>query len=47
LIIEEEQKTSAYLHKGLSENGFIVDVAARGEDGLHLARVVSILPSSF
>jgi two-component system copper resistance phosphate regulon response regulator CusR len=37
LIIEDERKTAAYLRKGLTENGFVVDVAARGEDGLHLA----------
>lgn len=27
-----------YLRKGLSESGFAVDVAERGDDGLHLAR---------
>lgn len=37
LIVEDEQKTSAYLNKGLSESGFIVDIANNGEDGLHLA----------
>jgi DNA-binding response OmpR family regulator len=36
LIVEDEKKTSAYLRKGLSENGFVVDVAAEGEDGLFL-----------
>jgi two-component system, OmpR family, copper resistance phosphate regulon response regulator CusR len=35
LIVEDEWKTAAYLRKGLSENGFIVDVADQGEDGLH------------
>ncbi|MGH7454477.1 MAG: heavy metal response regulator transcription factor [bacterium] len=34
LIVEDEKKTSAYLRKGLSENGFVVDVATEGEDGL-------------
>jgi two-component system copper resistance phosphate regulon response regulator CusR len=38
LIVEDEVKTASYLRKGLSENGFVVDVAAGGEDGLHLAR---------
>ena len=38
LIIEDERKAAAYLKKGLSENGFVVDVAANGETGLHLAR---------
>lgn len=37
LIVEDEIKTAAYLQKGLSESGFIVDHAANGEDGLHLA----------
>jgi two-component system copper resistance phosphate regulon response regulator CusR len=38
LVIEDERKTAAYLRKGLAENGFAVDAAARGEDGLRLAR---------
>jgi two-component system copper resistance phosphate regulon response regulator CusR len=37
LIVEDERKTAAYLRKGLSENGFVVDVAGEGEEGLHLA----------
>jgi len=37
LIIEDERKTAAYLQKGLSENGFVVDTAENGEDGLFLA----------
>ena len=37
LVVEDEQKTAAYLKKGLSENGFVVDVAGTGEEGLHLA----------
>jgi two-component system copper resistance phosphate regulon response regulator CusR len=37
LVVEDEQKTAAYLNKGLSESGFVVDVASRGDDGLHLA----------
>jgi len=37
LIIEDESKTAQYLKKGLSEHGFIADVADKGEDGLHLA----------
>jgi two-component system copper resistance phosphate regulon response regulator CusR len=37
LIVEDEVKTASYLQKGLSENGFIVDVAQNGEDGLHQA----------
>ncbi|MBI3698009.1 MAG: heavy metal response regulator transcription factor [Acidobacteria bacterium] len=38
LVIEDEVKSASYLRKGLSEQGFIVDVAADGEEGLHLAR---------
>ncbi len=37
LIIEDENKTALYLKKGLSNSGFVVDVANNGEDGLHLA----------
>jgi two-component system, OmpR family, copper resistance phosphate regulon response regulator CusR len=37
LVIEDERKTVEYLKKGLSEHGFVVDVAENGEDGLHLA----------
>jgi two-component system copper resistance phosphate regulon response regulator CusR len=37
LIIEDEIKTAQYLKKGLSENGFIVDVSHSGVDGLHFA----------
>ncbi|OIQ96063.1 transcriptional activator protein CzcR [mine drainage metagenome] len=37
LIVEDEAKTAAYLRKGLGENGFVADVAARGDVGLHLA----------
>lgn len=37
LIVEDETKAAEYLRKGFSENGFVADVAACGEDGLHLA----------
>jgi two-component system copper resistance phosphate regulon response regulator CusR len=37
LIIEDEAKTGGYLCKGLAENGFVVDLARNGVDGLHLA----------
>jgi two-component system copper resistance phosphate regulon response regulator CusR len=37
LIVEDEKKTAAYLGKGLTENGFVVDLADQGDDGLHLA----------
>jgi two-component system copper resistance phosphate regulon response regulator CusR len=38
LVVEDEKKTAAYLRKGLAENGFVVDVAHDGAEGLHRAR---------
>jgi two-component system, OmpR family, copper resistance phosphate regulon response regulator CusR len=40
LIVEDEKKTAAYLQKGLTEHGFIVDVSIDGEEGLLLATTV-------
>jgi two-component system, OmpR family, copper resistance phosphate regulon response regulator CusR len=37
LIVEDERKTASFLRKGLSENGFVVDVSHDGEEGLELA----------
>ncbi|QEH37789.1 Transcriptional activator protein CzcR [Aquisphaera giovannonii] len=37
LLVEDDRKTGAYLCKGLVEAGFTVDLASRGDDGLHLA----------
>ena len=37
LVVEDELKLAAYLRKGLTEEGFVVDVAHNGVDGLHLA----------
>lgn len=37
LVIEDETKLADYLRKGLTEEGFVVDVAHNGIDGLHLA----------
>ncbi|MHB8455321.1 MAG: heavy metal response regulator transcription factor [Acidiferrobacterales bacterium] len=37
LVVEDQAKTAAYLRKGLSENGFVTDVADNGNDGLLLA----------
>jgi len=34
LIVEDEQKTAAFLRKGLREAGFVADVALDGEEGL-------------
>jgi two-component system copper resistance phosphate regulon response regulator CusR len=38
LVIEDEAKTASYLKKGLTESGFVVDVAPDGDAGLELAR---------
>src|SRR5213080_772144 len=38
LVIEDENKTAAFLSKGLREAGFAVDVARDGETGLEQAR---------
>jgi two-component system, OmpR family, copper resistance phosphate regulon response regulator CusR len=40
LLIEDDRKTVTYLRKGIVEAGFTVDVAIRGDDGLHMARTV-------
>ncbi|MBS1157003.1 MAG: heavy metal response regulator transcription factor [Proteobacteria bacterium] len=37
LIVEDDAKTRSYLKQGLSEQGFVVDTAANGVDGNHLA----------
>jgi two-component system copper resistance phosphate regulon response regulator CusR len=37
LVVEDETKTGDYLKQGLSEAGFVVDVARNGLDGHHLA----------
>lgn len=38
LIVEDEAKTGSYLKQGLTEAGFIVDLATHGLDGLHQAQ---------
>lgn len=37
LLVEDEEKTSSYINRALSELGFTVDVASNGLDGLHQA----------
>ena len=37
LLIEDDQKIAAFIVKGLKAEGFALDHAADGEDGLHLA----------
>lgn len=40
LVIEDEAKTAKFLQKGLSEAGYVVDVAGDGLEGLYLAMEV-------
>ncbi len=37
LVVEDEIKLAEYLRKGLTEEGYVVDLAHNGVDGLHLA----------
>ena len=37
LVIEDDPKIASFIVKGLKQNGFAVDHADNGEDGLHLA----------
>jgi len=37
LLVEDDEKIATFIAKGLNENGFTVDHAADGIDGLHLA----------
>src|SRR5438270_10364883 len=37
LLIEDDHETSAYVARGLREQGHVVDLAATGRDGLFLA----------
>jgi two-component system copper resistance phosphate regulon response regulator CusR len=37
LVVEDEQRLAEYLKKGLTEGGYVVDVAHDGIDGKHLA----------
>jgi len=41
LVVEDEGKTAKFLRKGLSEAGFVVDLAGNGLEGLHLAEQVA------
>jgi DNA-binding response OmpR family regulator len=38
LVVEDERRLAAAVRRGLSAEGFAVDIAYDGEDGLHLAR---------
>ncbi len=37
LIVEDDMEIAAFIAKGMKQEGFAVDHAANGEDGLHLA----------
>jgi len=37
LVVEDEARSREFLAKGLTESGFVVDAAATGDEGLHLA----------
>lgn len=37
LIVEDDRQAAGYLAKGLKEQGYVVDLAADGKQGLHLA----------
>jgi two-component system, OmpR family, response regulator len=41
LIVEDDKQIASFVLKGLKENGFAVDHAADGQDGLHLALTVT------
>jgi two-component system copper resistance phosphate regulon response regulator CusR len=45
LIVEDEPKIASFVRRGLIENGFVVDVAENGEQGLQyaLARKVDLI----
>lgn len=37
LVVEDERRLAEYLRKGLTESGYVVDVALDGVDGLHFS----------
>ncbi len=39
LVVEDEKKVAGFIKKGLAEQGYVVDVAHRGDDGYELARM--------
>lgn len=41
LIIEDEKEMAEILKKGLEENGYLVDLAHDGEEGLYMAETIS------
>lgn len=41
LLVEDDQSTAKFIIKGLKQEGYIIDYADNGEDGLHLAQTES------
>jgi DNA-binding response OmpR family regulator len=41
LIVEDDEKIASFVAKGLKQNGFAVDHATHGEEGLDLATAIS------
>uniref|UniRef100_UPI003F499D65 heavy metal response regulator transcription factor n=1 Tax=Cupriavidus taiwanensis TaxID=164546 RepID=UPI003F499D65 len=41
LVVEDEARTAEYLQKGLTESGFVVDIATTGGDGIHMSEVTN------
>ncbi len=39
LVVEDEPKLASVIKRGLEEQGYAVDIATDGEDGLHLAQL--------
>jgi two-component system, OmpR family, copper resistance phosphate regulon response regulator CusR len=37
LLVEDDSKTAQLVQKGLTSEGYVVDIAGTGEDGLHMA----------
>jgi DNA-binding response OmpR family regulator len=37
LVVEDEQKVASFIKKGLEEEGYAVDIAGDGEEGLAIA----------
>ncbi|MDP3041014.1 MAG: response regulator, partial [Deltaproteobacteria bacterium] len=38
LVVEDERKVASFIRQGLGEEGYAVDVASNGEEGLAMAR---------
>jgi two-component system OmpR family response regulator/two-component system copper resistance phosphate regulon response regulator CusR len=41
LVVEDEARTAEYLQKGLTESGFVVDIATTGGDGIHMSEMTN------